>query len=69
MYDVLLDNKIAPGKVPGQDTYGAGKKAPKSPAHSGAKSLKIFGPDGFKYRSLDDSIKGMGEDFVRDGIL
>ena len=69
MYDVLLDNNIAPGKVPGKDTYGKGKTAATSPAHSGAKSLKIFGPDGFKYRPLSESIRDMGLDFVKNNLV
>jgi hypothetical protein len=67
LYDVLLDHNIAPGKVPGKETYGLGKKAAKSPSHSGAKSLRIFA--GLKYRSLDESIKEMGKDFVKYSFL
>lgn len=65
MYDILHDAGYK--NIPGKDTYGAGKNAAKTPTQSNAKSLRIF--PGFSYRPLSESIRDMGADLVKAGLL
>lgn len=64
LYDILNDAGFK--NIPGKETYGAGKNN-NPPRQSNAKSLRIF--PGFKYRTLSESVREMGENLVQAGLL
>jgi hypothetical protein len=66
MYDLL--NEAGYPNIPGTDAKGAGANKATT-RMSSAKSLKIFGPRGFKYHSFKEYVTEMGADLNRDGFF